>query len=81
MFSATAYNQSYIDSGLIFKSTISNNTKIIINLNKTKGVFYIHASAPPQFVGDMCNVIGTELLKMAGPCDPVNILVIGLLKK
>jgi processing peptidase subunit alpha len=50
MFSATAYNQSYIDSG----------------------IFYIHASSPPQYVDDMCDVIGQELLKMTGPCDPVN---------
>lgn len=47
MFSATAYNQSYIDSGL----------------------FYIHASAPPQYLDDMCTVIGQELLKMATPCN------------
>lgn len=47
MFSATAYNQSYMDSG----------------------VFYIHASAPPQYLNDMCNVIGQELIKMTGPLD------------
>lgn len=47
MFSATAYNQSYMDSG----------------------VFYIHASAPPQYLDDMCTVIGQELLKMAAPCN------------
>ena len=50
MFSATAYNQSYNDSG----------------------VFYIHASAPPQYLDDMCDVIGQELLRMTGPCNPVN---------
>ena len=49
MFSATAYNQSYMDSG----------------------VFYIHASAPPQYLDDMCTVIGQELLKMALPCNQV----------
>lgn len=48
MFSATAYNQSYMDSG----------------------VFYIHASAPPQYLDDMCTVIGQELIKMATPCNP-----------
>jgi processing peptidase subunit alpha len=47
MFSATAYNQSYMDSG----------------------VFYIHASAPPQYLGEMCDVIGQELIKMTGPLD------------
>lgn len=47
MFSATAYNQSYMDSG----------------------VFYIHASAPPQYLDDMCTVIGQEILKMALPCN------------
>lgn len=47
MFSATAYNQSYVDSG----------------------VFYIHASAPPQYLNDMCNVIGQELIRLTGPID------------
>ena len=47
MFSATAYNQSYMDTG----------------------VFYIHASAPPQYLGEMCDVIGQELIKMSGPLD------------
>lgn len=51
MFSATAYNQSYIDSG----------------------IFYIHASAPPQYLEDMCDVIGQELIRMTGPCDPVQL--------
>jgi processing peptidase subunit alpha len=49
MFSATAYNQSYMDTG----------------------VFYIHASSPPQYVDDMCSVIGNELVRMTGPCDSV----------
>lgn len=48
MFSATAYNQAYSDSG----------------------IFYVHASSPPQYLDDMCTVIGQEILKMAGPCDP-----------
>ena len=49
MFSATAYNQSYMDAGM----------------------FYIHSSSPPEHLDEMCSVIGQELPKMAGPCDPV----------
>ena len=36
------------------------------------GVFYIHASAPPQYLDDMCTVIGQELLKMATPSNTVS---------
>ena len=35
------------------------------------GIFYIHASSPPQYLSEMCNVVGNELLKMSGPCDAV----------
>jgi mitochondrial-processing peptidase subunit alpha len=52
MFSATAFNQSFSDSG----------------------IFYIHASAPPQYLEDMCNVIANELIRMIGPCNQVGLL-------
>ncbi len=45
-----------------------------------KGIFYIHASAPPQYLDDMCSVIGQELLKMAGPCNSVILTLILILK-
>ncbi|XP_073981436.1 mitochondrial-processing peptidase subunit alpha [Rhodnius prolixus] len=44
MFNATAYNQTYSDSGL----------------------FYIHASAPPNHVRDIVDVIAKEMSAMAG---------------
>ncbi|PSN38074.1 Mitochondrial-processing peptidase subunit alpha [Blattella germanica] len=44
MFSATAYNHAYADTGL----------------------FCIHASAPPQHVRDMVEVLVKELVNMAG---------------
>lgn len=44
MYSATAYNHAYNDTGL----------------------FCIHASAPPNYVRDMVEVIVKELVNMAG---------------
>ncbi|XP_030763716.1 mitochondrial-processing peptidase subunit alpha [Sitophilus oryzae] len=44
MYSATAYNHAYIDTGL----------------------FCIHASAPPNYVRDMVEVIVKEMVNMAG---------------
>lgn len=44
MYSATAYNHAYNDTGL----------------------FCIHASAPPNYVRDMVEVIVRELVNMAG---------------
>lgn len=44
MYSATAYNHAYTDTGL----------------------FCIHASAPPEYVRDMAEVIVKELVAMAG---------------
>lgn len=44
MYSATAYNHAYSDTGL----------------------FCIHASAPPEYVRDMVEVIVRELVAMIG---------------
>lgn len=66
-------NLTVTQVGLISFSLKYSNNIFYINIINHQGIFYIHASAPPQYVGDMCNVIGQELLKMAGPCDPVRI--------
>lgn len=39
------------------------------------GLFCIHASAPPQYVRDMVQVIIQEMLNMAGEICPVELRV------
>lgn len=53
MYSATAYNHAYTDTGL----------------------FCIHASAPPEYVRDMVEVIVKEMVAMAGNISEQELLV------
>lgn len=53
MYSATAYNHAYTDTGL----------------------FCIHASAPPEYVRDMVEVIVKEMVAMAGSISEQELLV------
>lgn len=53
MYNATAYNQTYADTGL----------------------FYIHASAPPNHVNGIVDVITQEMTAMAGDVDPEELRV------